>query len=362
MPLVAFLDEEDRAPDPEEPERPRRRERELSRPERRRQQFLVRRLIGVAIGVGLLILLVIGARGCLEARSDRGLRNYTQSIGTIMQESEQRGAEFFDALEDENLTEQQLEDQISAVRSSSSSLLDRAENVGTPDQMREAQSATTQALRLRADALELITANIGAATADVETADAIDTISQQMGALYASDILWSQLATPEIQTVLEEDGVEASELPAGNFMPENDPTKYLDEGEIVTLITGASAGDATGGIRGLELVQVQLGDTTLSPDATTTVPDDAREILVQVNNGGEQAERAVEVLVTVNDEEISEPIPQIEPGATEEAAIPLDTLPQPGTEIQIDVLVEPVPGEQVSDNNQASYTVVFGSG
>ncbi len=145
-------------------------------------------------------------------------------------------------------------------------------------------------------------------------------------------------------------------------MPENDPTKYLDEGEIVTLITGASADDATGGIRGLELVQVQLGDTTLSPDSTTTVPDNAREILVQVNNGGEETERAVEVLVTVDDEEISEPIPQIEPGATEEAALPLDTLPQPGTEIQIDVLVEPVPGEQVSDNNQASYTVVFGSG
>ena len=67
-------------------------------------------------------------------------------------------------------------------------------------------------------------------------------------------------------------------------------------------------------------------------------------------------------MVTFGDEELTEPIPQIEPGATEEAALPLDTIPQPGTEIQVDVLVEPVPGEAASDNNQAVYTVVFGDG
>ena len=58
----------------DEPERPRRR---VGGPQRRRQQFLVRRLIGVGVGLGFLILIVIGIRGCLEARSDRGLRNYT---------------------------------------------------------------------------------------------------------------------------------------------------------------------------------------------------------------------------------------------------------------------------------------------
>ncbi|MDP9189947.1 MAG: hypothetical protein M3O25_11940 [Actinomycetota bacterium] len=360
---MAFLDEEDQQPAAQQPDRPRRPDRpsrEVSRPQRRRQQYLIRRLIGVGVGVGVLILLVIGVRGCLEARSDRGLSTYTQSVGTIMQESQVRGEEFFDALEDENLTDQQLEDQISSVRSASSSLLDRAENVSAPDQMREAQSATTQALRLRRDALEQITANIGNATADAETADGITVIAQQMGALYASDILWAQLAVPEIQQVLEDDQVEAQELPPGNFMPANDPTKYLDETEIVTLISGGSS-DAATGVRGLELVQVTVGDTTLSPDAPTTVADDAREILVQVNNGGEQVERAVQVNVTFGDQEISEPIPQIEPGATEEAALPLETVPQPGTELTIEVIVEPVPGEQVSDNNQATYTVIFGS-
>ena len=59
-----------------------------------------------------------------------------------------------------------------------------------------------------------------------------------MGSLYASDVLWTQLASPEITGVLEEDDVEAAELPAGNFMPENDATKYLDQTEIVSLLDG----------------------------------------------------------------------------------------------------------------------------
>ena len=362
---MAFLDDEEELgapPDPERPRRPGRPERELSTPQRRRQQFLLRRLIGVGVGIAFLILLVVGFRGCLEARSDRGLRDYSQNIATIMQESQVRGEEFFAALQDDNISEQDLENQISSIRSASSGLLERAENLDAPDQAREAHSATTQSLRLRRDGLEQITASIGGATADAETAPDLEVITQQMGSLYASDILWSQLAVPELEGVLDEEGVDAPEFPAGNFMPENDPTRFLDETEIVDLITGLGGDEVTGGIRGLELVQVSVGDTTLSPDTTTTVADDANEVLVQVLNGGEETERAVEVVVTFGDTELTEPIPQIEPGATEEAALPLDTIPQPGTEVQVDVLVEPVPGEQASDNNQAVYTVVFGSG
>lgn len=358
---MAFLDDEEELGAPPEPERPRRPEREVSTPQRRRQQFLLRRLIGVGIGLVVLIALVLVVRLFLEGRSDRGLRNYSQSVATIMQESQVRGEEFFTALQDDSLADQDLENSIAGIRSASSGLLDRAENLDTPGEMREAQSATTLALRLRRDALEQITASIGAAQGDAETAPPLDQITQQMGALYSSDFLWSQLAAPEIEQVLEDDDVEVPELPPGNFMPENDPTRFLDETEIVELITGLGADEVTSGVRGLELVQVNVGDTTLDPETTTTVADDAREVRVSVTNGGEATERAVEVIVTFGDQELTEPIPQIEPGATEEAALPLDTIPQPGTEIQIDVLVEPVPGEQVSDNNQAVYTVVFGS-
>ena len=160
--------------------------------------------------------------------------------------------------------------------------------------MREAQSAVTQSLKLRRDALDVIAADIGQATADEETANPIETITTQMGSLYASDILWTQLASPEITDVLNDEGVDAPDLPAGNFMPENDPTQYLEQDEVTELLTGIS-GDtaATGGIHGLELVQTSLGDTTLDPDITNPVADDASEVTVEITNGGDSDESSV---------------------------------------------------------------------
>jgi hypothetical protein len=183
-----------------------------------------------------------------------------------------------------------------------------------------------------------------------------------MGSLFASDILWGQLAASEITSVLEEEDVETQELPAGNFMPEGDAARFLDQTEIAGLIGGVGGDEEAAGVSGLGLVSTSVGDTGLDPETTTTVPSDANEISVEVQNQGETEETEVIVSVTVGDQaSIEKPIPQIEAGSTEVANIPIETLPQPGTEVQIDVLVQPVDGEQVTDNNEATYTVIFGT-
>jgi len=70
----------------------------------------------------------------------------------------------------------------------------------------------------------------------------------------------------------------------------------------------------------------------------------------------------VEVSVTLEGgDPATTTIPSIQPGATETAKVRLSPLPQPGSEVTIDVLVSPVSGEADSSNNESSYTVVFGS-
>jgi hypothetical protein len=355
--VVAFLDEEEQLAPPPEPERPPRRS---GGPERKRQQILVRRLIAVGVGIGFLILIVVGVRGCLEARSDRGLRNYASDIGTIMAESEQRGKDFFEAIEATEETE--LRDRAASLRGASQSLLDRAESIGVPDQMRDAQSATTLSLRLRRDGLATVADKATEAAADEETANAIEQITNAMGAFYASDILWQQVADPEIKAVLDEEGVEGvQELPAGNFMPESSGTEFLDQTAVAEIFSGVS-GDSAGGLQGLGLVQTDVGGVVLDPAVSNTVPDDASEVAVDVQNQGSVEESSIEVSITL---EGSEPqttsIPSIAPGATETAKVRLNPLPQPGSEVTIEVLVEPVSGEADSSNNESSYTVIFGT-
>jgi hypothetical protein len=354
---VAFLDEEDQqVAAPEGPERPR---REFTGPERRRQQYLLRRLIAVGVGIGFLILLVLGFRGCLEARSDRGLRNYTQDIGTIMQESEQRGKDFFDTIESPDNTSITLQNRISSLRGASESLYDRAQKIGVPGQMDDAQSAAILSLRLRRDALDTISQNVGQAAARAETADAITAIQDKMGSLYASDILWQQVAVPEINDVLEREQVETQDLPAGNFMPE-DALDWLDQTKIAEVFGGLTGTDVAAGTHGLGLLQTTIGDTTLSADAATTVPDDSREVDVQVQNQGETDEAGVTVVVTINGSELQDTI-DLAAGESGTVKLPIETLPQPGTETTVEVLVQPVPGEAVAENNEATYTVIFGS-
>jgi hypothetical protein len=354
---LAFLDEEqDDLVVAEEPERPRRR---VGGPQRRRQQFLVRRLIGVGVGLAFLILIVIAFRGCLEARSDRGLRNYAQDVGTIMQESQQRGADFFGLLNSPSGSSSlDFRSQVLANRDASQALLDRAENLDTPGQMDDAQAAVTQSLTLRRDALSVIAENVTKATATAQTADAISRITDQMGALYASDILWRQIGSPDINKVLDEEGVNASDLPAGNFMPDN-ATDFLDQTSLVTKLNGIVGQATTGGLHGLELSGTSIGDTTLSADTTTTVPVDARELEVEVQNGGDSDEAGIQVQVVINGQELTGTLQALDAGDIGTVKVPLTTKPQPGAETTIEVNVVPVPGEQLPANNSATYTVVF---
>ena len=72
-----------------------------------------------------------------------------------------------------------------------------------------------------------------------------------MSALYASDVLWTQIGSPEIKQVLQDEGVDGQPLPPGKFMPAN-ATDYLNQATLVTklnAITGQTA--TTGGVHGL---------------------------------------------------------------------------------------------------------------
>ena len=360
---MAFLDEQQEEIAPEAPEPSRRRE---GGPERRRQQYLVRRLIAVGLGVGFLILLVLGFRGCLEARSDRGLRNYTQDVSSTMAESEQYGKDFFDTLESPTLSGPQLEQEILTLRGASQRLVDRAEDIEAPDEMKDAHDAVVLSLRLRRDALQVIGENISAALADAETEDPIGALQTQMGSLFASDVLWRQQASPEIKAVLDEENLDAADLPAGNFVPEStvpglpDP-EWLTLEKISEVVTSFGGEDVTSGLHGFGLESTSIGGTPLSPDTTTTVASDASEVEIQVQNQGDSDESGVEVQITLEGETVTEEVPTLEAGESTTVRAALTSLPQPGTEVTLEVLIVPVPNELDTENNQSSYPVIFGS-
>ena len=69
-------------------------------PSERQRQVFIRRVIALGVGVLILILLLLGVRGCLNARKERGFENYVSDLGGIVTQSNQLSQTFFGRLED----------------------------------------------------------------------------------------------------------------------------------------------------------------------------------------------------------------------------------------------------------------------
>ena len=88
---MAFLDEDD----PSSPDQTDAAGRRPGPPDRDRQ-ILVRRLIAVVRRALIVVLLVLGVKGCLDARKDRAFENYGRDLNALASESQQLSAELFD--------------------------------------------------------------------------------------------------------------------------------------------------------------------------------------------------------------------------------------------------------------------------
>ncbi|HEX6228871.1 MAG TPA: CARDB domain-containing protein, partial [Solirubrobacterales bacterium] len=147
-------------------------------------------------------------------------------------------------------------------------------------------------------------------------------------------------------------------VPQSTFLP--DGTEWLDEGSVssaLASVTGAS-GAATPGVHGLGLIATSIDGTELVAEGSTSVTsEETPEVEVQVQNQGESTENGVTVSATAGGNTLQESINSIAAGETATVTIPLTPAPK-GT-VKLEVNVEPVAGEQVTENNMATYTVEF---
>ncbi|MEX2107961.1 MAG: CARDB domain-containing protein [Solirubrobacterales bacterium] len=336
----------------------RRRARPPRRPER--QQILLRRGLAVGGGLIVLILLVLAVRGCLDARKSRALSDYASDVTQIVVETEQTSKTFFGKLSDPGeLSVTDFVDQVNADRSAMDSYEARVDGLDAPGDMSDAQTALELTYDLRSSAMNEVAEQMSTALGEVGAEKAIETIASQMRKLMGSDVLYTSVVKPGINSVLAENGIEGEDVPDSVFVPEG--TTWLDEsavGAALGAVSGQVPEGETPGIHGLGLISTSIGGTELVPEATTEVSaDEAPEVEVQVQNQGESTENDVSVSVTVDGNTLEGGISSIAAGEISTATILLTPAPK-GT-VTLEVKVQPVPGEQVSENNEASYTVEF---
>jgi CARDB len=321
---------------------------------------MLRRLLALGGALVVLILLVLGVKGCLDARARGALSDYSRSVEQIVKETEQTSKSFFGKLEEPGtLTVTEFGGQVNADRSAMDGYASRVDGLGAPGEMSSAQKSLELVYELRDAAMDSIADKMPTALGEAGAAKATAAIALQMQKLLAADVIYESVTRPEINGTLADNGVEGDDVPKSTFLPGG--TKWLAQAEVekaLSAVTGSSTGSTTGGVHGLGLAGVSIGGAELTPEvANSAAVEGTPEIEVQVQNQGESTENGITVVVTANGKETTQEIAELEAGATETAVVPLTPTPEGETTLEIEV--EPVPGETVTTNNEATYTVDF---
>jgi hypothetical protein len=328
---------------------------------------MVRRTIAVGGAVLLFILVVLLFRGCLDARKERAMEDYVRDANELVDLSKAESRQLFDILSAPSAQDQAVnrQNQANALKADSATLADRARDFDVPGELSEAQDYFLEGLELRRDALSVVAAELPGALAQEERRSSTRRIAQMMQVFLASDVLLKQRFSPVLSSALTQEDISAN-TPGEDALTFVEDVNWLQPDFVADEIAGirGSGGTATPGLHGNGLGTVSLGGVALTPGVSATVQltrDTAFD--VQVVNQGDSTETDVAVTVTVGSGgdaiQAEETIDEIAAGEAKTVTIPLTEQPPTGQNVGITVSVKPVPGEEVTDNNEGEFTVIF---
>jgi hypothetical protein len=367
---LSFFDEDD---DPRGNPRPRR-SAAAGGAATDQQTLLVRRAVAIGGLVLIFVLLIFALKSCANSRKESGLKDYNREVASIVHESDtQIGAPFFQLLgQSSNSSPQDLQTNISGYRVQADAQLKQARALSVPDEMKGAQQSLLIALEFRRDGLAAIAEKVRTALGDSGDAanTAITDIAGQMQTFLASDVLYDARVKPLIASALKDANIKGQNVASSRFLP---GIEWLSENTVAAELNqqltsgGRKPGQVTPGLHGTGLDSVSVGNTTLQTGAPNRLPASAdTAFVVKFTNQGDNNEFDIKVSVSVEGGDkpikVTRTVNTIAKGQTAEATLALGQKPPTGAAVTVRVTVAKVPGETKTDNNTASYDVLFTSG
>jgi len=320
--------------------------------------------------VVVVVLLLFGIRGCLEAREERAFNDYVRDVGQLTNESGQISKGLFKLLEDPGKQSAvDVQNQVNAFRVQSQQLVERASGLEHPDDAARAQRFLVESLQFRSDGVSTIADQLRNALGDQDRKAATGRVAGAMRDFLASDVIYAERFVPALRKALRKQEL-PQEIPESRFLPSIDLLRESNIGDKIAGIRGGPSDKAAApGLHGtaIEGVTAQPGGQALTEGGTTTVPvSDDLALDVQVANQGENDETDLPVRVSIDAGgetiELEETLDEIAQGETKTVSIPISEPPPAGKEATVKIDLEAVPGEDMTDNNKASYTINFTAG
>ncbi|HSE80122.1 MAG TPA: CARDB domain-containing protein [Gaiellaceae bacterium] len=317
-------------------------------------------LIAGAILLAVIFILVIN--NCRGDQKQSAYEGYIEDAGAVATESAELGTQLNQRLTTPGIRLEALRSDVEGLREQQEQILRRAQDLSPPGPLLEQQEALVETMQFRVNGLAGLARGLQLVAQTDDPQESGRNLANQAQRLVASDIVYADAFKAAAESVLEQQGVTNVAVPASVFVqnPEfGSPTFWTQT--VQRLTQGPEAGGLRG--NGIAGVRVQPGGQELVRGEDNTVEqsaDLAFEVLVE--NSGESQETQVKVILIVRqDPQIrkEQVIDVINPGETKTVRFSnFDNL-QFSTQTTLQVQVEPVQGEQNTDNNTREYPIIF---
>lgn len=336
------------------------------------QQLLVRRAVAAGVGLLVIVLLVVGIRGCMNSRQEQALKDYNRDVASLIQDANDNTADFFQTLSTGGSSPSDLQTQINQLRVRAEGQTRQAVQLDVPDEMLPAHRNLVLTLSLVQESTGKVAEKIPSALASDATVaeNAVKAIAGEMQAFTAADVTYTRRVAAIIQQILDKEEIGGQTIQRSNLQQN---LGWLDPDIVARRIGsdagrgagGGATGDPAPGTHGHGLVSVAVGDKTLAAGgaANRIVASSNVTFRAVVANQGENIETDVSVRVRIRGAgktiTAQKSVDETRPGTNAEVSVPLGQAPPIGEPVTITVEVRPVPGEQKTDNNAQDFTALF---
>jgi len=317
-------------------------------------------LIAAAILLAVIFILVIN--NCRGDQKQAAYEGYVEDAGAVATESAELGVQLNQQLTMPGIRLEALRSDVEGLRDQQEQILRRAQDLSPPGPLLEQQEALVETMQFRVNGLAGLARGLQLVAQTDDPQESGRNLANQAQRLVASDIVYADAFKAAAESVLEQQGVTDVAVPASVFVQNAEfgsPTFWTQT--VQRLTQGPEAGGLRG--NGIAGVRVQPGGQDLVQGEDNTVEqsaDLAFEVLVE--NSGESQETQVKViLIVLQDPQIrkEQVIDVINPDETKTVRFTgFDNL-QFSTQTTLQVQVEPVQGEQNTNNNTREYPIIF---
>jgi hypothetical protein len=331
---------------------------------------ILRLLVVIVVLVVLFVLFGLAIQSCASTSKHDSYANYMNDVAKIARGSQEDGAAVANALTSASKAAS-ISSTLRGIADQERQNVKQARSLDPPGPLRPENEQLIEALQLRISGVDGLAKTIDEIAPKKTTGEAA-LLEAQSDRLLASDVVWSDLFQAPSKTVMSNEGVKGVVPPDSTFVANRQLFAETSLNLMLSRLRGASTGGQVSGLHGTNIVgtKAQPGNNTLSTSSENTITATPNlAFAVTVEDSGDAQEVNIVVTMTLKKDGggkaivQTKKIPVINPSQKKTVSFTgINTSGYFAVKSHLEIDVKPVPGESRTDNNRASYPVIFSLG